>query len=87
MRSLLISSIIIILSYITATIAYNVGLSMLGTTPTARAGNNTWERHLERELVQYGKFINDPNSGDYKNFEHWQSKRIFKYTISELEER
>jgi hypothetical protein len=83
MRSLLISSIIIILSYITATIAYNVGLSMLGTPPTARAGNHRWAPGIEQELVQYGIFLNDPTNGDYKNFAEWQTKKIFKLTLIE----
>jgi len=87
MRSLLISSIIIILSYFTAKIAYNVGLSMRGTIPTARAGNHRWAPGIEQELVQYGIFLNDPTNGDYKNFAEWQTKKIFKLTLIDLEER
>jgi len=86
MRNLLISSIIIILSYFTATIAYNVGLSMLGPPPLARAGNHRWAPKIEQDIIQYGIFLDDPTNGDYKNFAEWQSKRIFKYNISESEE-
>ena len=85
---LLISSIIIISSYFTAILAYNVGLSMLGPIPTARAGNHKWHyADLNPEIVQYGIFLNDPTNGDYKNFAEWQTKKIFKLTISELEEK
>tara|TARA_Y100000310_G_scaffold273580_1_gene289101 strand:- start:98 stop:217 length:120 start_codon:yes stop_codon:yes gene_type:complete len=30
-------------------------------------------------------FLNDPTNGDYQNFAEWQTKRIFKLTLSELE--
>ncbi|MAH50397.1 hypothetical protein CMI37_31535 [Candidatus Pacearchaeota archaeon] len=74
---LLISSIIIILSYFTATLAYSIGLTMIGPMPTAHAS----------DIRQYGIFLNDPTNGDYKDFAEWQTKKIFKLTISELEEK
>ena len=74
---LLISSIIIILSYFTATLSYNVGLTMLGSIPIAHA-------HAE-DIKQYGIFLDDPTSGDYKDFADWQTKKIFKQTVTELE--
>ena len=73
---LLISSIIIILSYFTATLSYSIGLSMVGPMPTAHA----------EDIRQYGIFLDDPTNGDYKNFTEWQTKRVFKRTLSELEE-
>ena len=76
---LLISSVIIILSYLTATLSYNFGLTMLGSIPIAHA-------HAE-DIKQYGIFLDDPTNGDYKNFAEWQTKKIFKLTISELEEK
>ena len=72
---LLISSIIIILSYFTAILSYNIGLAMLGPTPTAHA----------EDIRQYGIFLDDPTAVDYKNFAEWQTKKIFKQTLSELE--
>ena len=72
---LLISSIIIILSYFTAILSYNIGLAMIGPMPTAHA----------EDIIQYGVFLDDPTSGDYANFAEWQSKRIFNRTLSELE--
>ena len=84
---LLLSSIIIIFSYITAILAYNVGLSMLGPVPTARAGNHRWAPGIEQELVQYGIFLDDPTNGDYKDFAEWQTKKIYKQPMSELEEK
>ena len=75
--NLIVSSIIIILSYFVATLSYNIGLTMAGPTPTA----------LATDIKQYGIFLDDPTSGRYKNFDEWQTKKIFKYTISELEER
>ena len=74
---LLISSIIIILSYFTAILSYNIGLAMIGPMPTAHA----------EDIRQYGVFLDDPTNGDYKNFAEWQTKKIFKLTISELEEK
>ena len=84
---LLISSIIIILSYFTAILSYNIGLAMIGPTPTARAGNHRWAPGIEQEIVQYGIFLNDSTNGDYKDFAEWQTKKIFKQTMSELEEK
>ena len=84
---LLISSIIIILSYFVATLSYNFGLTMIGPVPTARAGNHRWAPGIEQEIVQYGIFLNDPTNGDYKNFAEWQTKKIFKLTLIDLEER
>ena len=72
---LLISSIIIILSYFTATLSYSIGLTMIGPTPTAHA----------EDLRQYGIFLDDPTAGDYKDFAEWQTKKIFKHPLSELE--
>jgi len=72
---LLISSIIIILSYFTAILSYNIGLAMIGPTPTAHA----------EDIRQYGIFLDDPTNGDYQNFAEWQTKRIFKQPMSELE--
>jgi len=82
---LLLSSIIIIFSYLTATLSYSIGLTMIGPVPTARAGNHRWAPGIEQEIVQYGIFLNDPTNGDYKNFAEWQTKKIFKQTLSELE--
>ena len=83
---LLLSSIIIIFSYLTATLSYSIGLTMIGPVPTARAGNYKWHyADLNPEIVQYGIFLNDPTNGDYKNFAEWQTKKIFKQTLSELE--
>ena len=48
---------------------------MIGPTPTARAN----------DIRQYGIFLDDPASGDYRNFDEWQTKKIFKQTLSELE--
>ena len=84
---LLLSSIIIIFSYITAILAYNVGLSMLGPVPTARAGNHRWAPGIEQELVQYGIFLDDPTNGDYKDFAEWQTKKIYKLTLIDLEKK
>ena len=72
---LLKSSIIIILSYFTAILSYNIGLAMIGPMPTAHA----------EDIRQYGIFLNDPNSGDFKNFNDWQTRRVFNRTLSELE--
>ena len=72
---LLISSIIIILSYFTAGFSYSFGLSMLGPMPTAHA----------EDIRQYGVFLDDPTNGDYNNFAEWQTKKIFKQPLSELE--
>ena len=81
---LLISSIIIIVSYLTATLSYSFGLSMLGTMPTARAGNHKWHyADMNPEIVEYGVFLSDPRNGDFKNFAEWQTKRIFKQTLQE----
>jgi len=84
---LLISSIIIIFSYFVATLSYSIGLTMVGPVPTARAGNHRWAPGIEQEIVQYGIFLNDPTNGDYKDFAEWQTKKIFKLTISEFEEK
>ena len=73
---LLISSIIIILSYFTAILSYNIGLAMIGPMPTAHA----------EDIRQYGIFLDDPTNGDYKDFAEWQTKKIFKQTIIDLEE-
>ena len=75
MRNLILSSIIIILSYFTSILFYSIGLSMVGPMPTAHAN----------DIRQYGIFLNDPTNGDYKNFAEWQTKKIFKQTLSELE--
>ena len=72
---LLISSIIIILSYFTATLSYSIGLTMIGPTPTAHA----------EDIRQYGVFLDDPTNGDYKNFAEWQTKKIIKQPLSQLE--
>ena len=74
---LLISSIIIILSYFAATLSYSIGLTMVGPMPTAHA----------EDLRQYGVFLDDPTNGDYKDFAEWQTKKIFKLTLIDLEER
>ena len=74
-KSAEILSIIIILSYFTAILSYNIGLAMLGPMPTAHA----------EDIRQYGIFLNDPNSGDFKNFNDWQTRRVFNRTLSELE--
>ena len=74
---LLISSIIIILSYFTATLSYSIGLTMIGPTPTAHA----------EDIRQYGVFLDDPTNGDYKDFAEWQTKKIYKLTLIDLEER
>tara|TARA_Y100000310_G_scaffold48130_1_gene44655 strand:+ start:1292 stop:1444 length:153 start_codon:yes stop_codon:yes gene_type:complete len=50
---------------------------MIGPMPTAHAS----------DIRQYGIFLNDPTNGDYKDFAEWQTKKIFKLTISELEEK
>jgi len=84
---LLLSSIIIIFSYFVATLSYSIGLTMVGPVPTARAGNHRWAPGIEQEIVQYGIFLNDPTNGDYKDFAEWQTKKIFKLTISELEKK
>ena len=60
---------------------------MRGTIPTARAGNHRWAPGIEQELVQYGIFLDDPTNGDYKDFAEWQTKKIFKLTLIDLEER
>ena len=73
---LLISSVIIILSYFTATLSYSFGLSMLGPMPTAHA----------EDIRQYGIFLDDPTNGDFKNFAEWQTKKIFKQPIIDLKE-
>ena len=65
-----------ILCLIIAIVFYNIGLSMIGPTPTAHA----------EDIRQYGIFLDDPTNGDYKNFTEWQTKRVFKRTLSELEE-
>ena len=81
---LLISSIIIIVSYFTGRIAHNVGLSMIGSIPTARAGNHKWHyADMNPEIVEYGVFLSDLRNGDFKNFAEWQTKRIFKQTLQE----
>ena len=72
---LLIGSIIIILSYFTTILSYNIGLAMKGPIPTAHA----------EDIRQYGIFLDDPTAVDYKDFAEWQTKRIFKQTLSELE--
>ena len=72
---LLISSILIILSYFTAILSYNIGLAMIGPMPTAHA----------EDIRQYGIFLDDPTNGDYKDFAEWQTKKIFNRTVSELE--
>ena len=72
---LLIISIIIILSYFTAILSYNIGLAMIGPTPTAHA----------EDIRQYGIFLDDPTNGDYQNFAEWQTKKIIKQPLSELE--
>ena len=65
-----------ILCLIIAIVFYNIGLSMIGPMPTAHA----------EDIRQYGIFLDDPTNGDYKNFTEWQTKRVFKRTLSELEE-
>jgi len=74
---LLISSVIIILSYFTATLSYSIGLTMVGPIPTAHAS----------DLAQYGIFLDDPTNGNYKDFAEWQTKKIIKQPLSELQEK
>ena len=40
--------------------------------------------HAE-DIRQYGIFLNDPKMRDFKNFNDWQTRRIFNRTLSELE--
>ena len=72
---ILLALLIIIFSYFTATLSYSVGLSMVGPIPTAHA----------EDIRQYGIFLDDPTNGDYKDFAEWQTKKIFKRPLSELE--
>ena len=79
MRNLITSSIIIILSYFVATLSYNIGLTLVGPIPKAHAED------IKEDIRQYGIFLDDPTNGDYKDFAEWQTKKVFKLTISDLE--
>ena len=66
--------------YLTAVISYSIGLSLVGPTPTARAGG----------LLRYKEYMAEAKKPDnihkdFQSFDAWETKKVFKKTLSELE--
>ena len=79
---LLILSVSAILICLTAVISHGIGLNLVGPTPTAQAGG----------LIQYKEYVAEMKmknpDGIYRNFQSfgaWETKKVFKKTLSELE--
>ena len=77
---LLILLVSTILMYLTAVIFHGIGLSLIGPLPTAQAG----------DLSQYGRYMAESKSPDniyrdFQSFDAWETEKVFKKTLSELE--
>jgi len=69
-----------ILMYLTAIIFHGIGLSLIGPLPTAEAGG----------LLRYREYMVEAKSPDniyrdFQSFDAWETKKVFKKTLSELE--
>ena len=77
---LLILSVSAILICLTAVISHGIGLNLVGPTPTAQAGG----------LIQYKEYLAEMKNPDgiyrdFQSFSAWETKKVFKKTLSELE--
>ena len=79
---LLILSVSAISICLTAVISHGIGLNLVGPMPTAQAGG----------LIQYKEYVAEMKmknpDGIYRNFQSfgaWETKKVFKKTLSELE--
>lgn len=77
---LLTLSVSAILIYLTAVISHGIGLSLVGPTPTARAGG----------LLRYKEYMAEAKNPDnihkdFQSFGAWETKKVFLKTLSELE--
>ena len=77
---LLALSVSAILIYLTAVISHGIGLSLVWPTPTARAGG----------LLRYKEYMAEAKNPDnihkdFQSFDAWETKKVFKKTLSELE--
>ena len=75
-------SVSAILICLTAVISHGIGLNLVGPTPTAQAG----------DLIQYKEYVaemkmKNPDGiyRDFQSFGAWETKKVFKKTLSELE--
>ena len=76
---LLALSVSAILMCLTAVISHGIGLSLIGPTPTAQAG----------DLSQYKQYMAEATSPhnihkEFQSFRVWEIKKVFKKTLSEL---
>ena len=79
LASFFVLSVGVILMYLIAVIFYSIGLSFIGSIPTAQA----------RDLSQYRRYVAEATSPhnihkEFQSFRAWEIKKVFKKTLSEL---
>ena len=79
LASFFVLSVGVILMYSISVIFYSIGLSFIGPTPTAEAG----------DLSQYKQYMAEATSPhnihkEFQSFRVWEIKKVFKKTLSEL---